>query len=263
MTVWWHLVRLGALHHFAWRVDVLLTLASSAMVVVLNGSLWWAAVGGEGQVAGLSPRQVLTYVVVAWAVSRVTGTRLDDNLGQRVASGQIATDLLKPLDLVGYLVARDVGRAAVMAVLTAAPLVLLGAALFPFDLPPDGHLWVIWPLSVVLGLVIGSHVAVLVGLLAVRLKRVQGLVQLKDVGVAILSGALVPLPLMPDVVRLPLLWSPLQGMAHTPAILFVQSHTLAEALGLLGVQLAWAVVLVGLARWSWTRVLHHLTVEGG
>ncbi|MCB9680331.1 MAG: ABC-2 family transporter protein [Alphaproteobacteria bacterium] len=263
LRTWGSVVRLGVLHHFAWRLDVVIALLSATMVLVLNGSVWEAVADGQSRLGTLTPVELSTYVVIAWCASRVTATRVDENLGQRHASGQLATDLLKPLDLPSYLLARDVGRAAVAAVVTALPLLALGAWWFPLAWPRQPVTWALVAGSVALGVAVGGQIGLLVGMASFRLRRVTGLVSLKEVATALLSGALVPVTLMPDAAAHAVMVLPFAALAHVPAWLFLERATGAEALGLLVAQAAWAAILAVVVRLSWWRALRHLTVEGG
>jgi ABC-2 type transport system permease protein len=261
--VWWACVRLGALHRFAYRMEVLSAVVSAAVVVFLNASVWNAVVDGRPGLAGLSPVEVSTYAVIAWIATIVSATRLDEILGARVRDGQIATDLIKPLDLHLWLILRDLGRAGASAALTAAPVLVLAASVFPFVWPSRVGSWLWVALSMVLATLIGGQLAFLIGLVAFRLKNVSGLAHFKASATAVLSGAVVPVQAMPDALRDVVVWLPFQGMSHTPAMLFLEQLDGAGVTRALGVQAAWVVGLFLACRWSWARAIDHLTVQGG
>lgn len=256
-------VRLGALHRFAYRLEIATSLISSLIVVVLNASIWGAVVEGREQLAGMTPLQVSTYVIVAWTVTTVSATRLDEVLGNRFRSGQIAADLLRPLDLQAYLTARDAGRALTALGVTAVPVVVLTSTVFPLAWPTRLWSWLFVAVSVALAVLIGAQIAFLVGIASFRLKNISGLAHLKATTTAVLSGAVVPLDAMPDVIRGVILALPFQGMSHAPASLFLERVPWTEALGILGVQAAWVAGLWVLCRLAWRWALHHLTVQGG
>ncbi len=256
-------MRLGLLHRFAYRMEVLTAWISSLVVVVLNGSIWTAVVDGRDGLAGMTAEQVSTYVVVAWIVTTVSATRLDEILGSRFRSGEIAGDLCKPLDLQTWLVGRDMGRAVASLALTATPVLLCAAFVFPLVWPRSPVTWPLVGLSLVLATLIGAQLAFLVGIAAFRLKNVTGLAHFKATSTAVLSGAVVPLDAMPDAIRRVVLWLPFQGMSHTPATLFLERWDASAVSAALGVQLLWVVLLWLACRWAWGRAIEHLTVQGG
>lgn len=263
MRVAWALVRLGALRQFAWGLDVLVVLASGALVLVLNTSLWGAAVEAAGEVGGLGPAALGTYVVFAWAANRVTHSRIAEDLGQRAQSGQIATDLLKPLPLPAYLFGRHVGGALARLALLAVPLVGLGATWVPLQWPAHGVTWIWAAISLALGVVVAGELGLLVGLVAVQLRRGEGLARLQELGMALLSGALLPLAALPDAARWTALVLPFQATAYAPAAILTEAVPPAGRWALLGAQAGWALVLAAGVAAAWSAVARRLTVAGG
>ncbi len=250
------LLRLGAKYAYAWRGDVVIAWISSALVMLAAAGTWHAAARAGGE----DPAVATTWVVLAWAVSRVTSSRLDDNLAQRWRSGQVATDLLKPIGLVSWLLWRDAGRAIATLVVIGAPLVLLGAALGPLTLHGGLVSALGFLLSLGLGVVTGGALAICVGVLAARSGQGQGIVGLKEVVVPLISGALVPHAMLPEGVARALSWLPTAGLATAPAAWWMGGAWPLEALAL---QVMWAVILCALAEVSWRRATQALTVVGG
>jgi ABC-2 type transport system permease protein len=250
------LLRLGAKYAYAWRGDVALAWISSALVMLAAVGTWHAAARAGGE----DPRIAATWVVLAWAVSRVTTSRLDDNLAQRWRSGQVATDLLKPMGLVSWLLWRDAGRALATALVIGAPLVLLGAALGPLALHGGVVAAVGFLTSLGLGVITGGALAICVGVLAARSGQGQGIVGLKEVVVPLISGALVPHAMLPDGVARALSWLPTAGLATGPAAWWMGGP---RPFAALAIQAVWAVALCALAELSWRRATRALTVVGG
>lgn len=250
------LVRLGAKYAYAWRGDVVLAWASSALVMFAAAGTWHAAARSGGE----DPRVATTWVVLGWAVSRVTTSRLDDNLAQRWRSGQVATDLLKPIGLVSWLLWRDAGRALATAVVIGLPLLVLGAALGPLALHVDGIAVAGFLLSLALGVILGGALAICVGVLAALSGQGQGIVGLKEVVVPLVSGALVPHAMLPAGLSRVLGWLPTAGLATAPAAWLMDGP---RPLSALVVQAVWAVLLCAIAARAWRHAAHSLTVAGG
>lgn len=256
MNARWAMIRLGAKYAYAWRGDVVLAWVSSALVLLACAGTWSAAARSGGG----DPRVATTWVVLGWAVSRVTSSRLDENLAQRWRSGQVASDLLKPVGLVSWLMWRDLGRALATALVVAAPMVALGVALGPLVVRVDAVAAVGFTLSLLLGVLQGGALALCVGLLAARSGQGQGIVALKEVVVPLLSGALLPHAMLPGRVERVLSWLPTTGLAHAPAAWCMDGP---RPLAALGVQAVWVVLLLSLAEWVWSRATRTLTVAGG
>ncbi len=257
------IVRVGALHAFAWRLDVVNAAVSAALVGWVSVALWTEVAAGQGAVGTLMGAQVPVYAALAWTVSRITSTRIDENLGQRVASGQVVMDLLKPVDLTTWLLLRDGGRALATAVVVGLPL-SVGAMLLGLELAPASAAHGIAGVgALVLGVRMAGLAAVAVGLMARRLRRVGGVVGLKELGVAVLSGALVPLPLLPEPLGSVLEFLPFAALAHLPVMLWIGAWSWAWAGLVVMAQCGWLVVADAAVHALWRVERPRLVLEGG
>jgi ABC-2 type transport system permease protein len=81
--------------------------------------------------------------------------------------------------------------------------------------------------------------------------------------VNLLSGALVPLPLLPEWIQPLAAALPFRGLLDTPFRLYLGHLPPAEALLAVAHQLAWTVALVLLGRWLLARALRRVVVQGG
>lgn len=81
--------------------------------------------------------------------------------------------------------------------------------------------------------------------------------------VTFLSGAFVPLGLLPEWLRWLANVLPFAGMASTPALVYVGHLTGRAAVTAVAVQAAWSVALWAAARAFWQRASRQLTVHGG
>ncbi len=251
---------LGVRLALAWRLDVVTRLLGGALVLALNGHLWLAVAGGHAAVGGRSVEALMTYVVAAWVVAAVARNTLDRELGARTQTGEILADLLRPGSLALHLWARDLGRAAVSLVLTGAPLVALGALWFPVALPGGPAALAAFAVSAVLGHAVAVGLGLVVGGVALRAGRADGLVHLRGIATALLSGALVPLDVYPHWLAAFARASPFAAIADAPARLLVDGTA---PLSVLGPQAGWAAVTLGLGAvaLSWARRMP--AVRGG
>ena len=254
--------RLGATHRFTWRLEVVVAALSALAVVVVNASLWIAA-ADHGPVAGLAKPALGTYVVVAWLVAVAVGGRVEEWVGERFYTGAIASDLVRPMDLHAWALARHLGRSAASMLHTAVPVFAVMGLWFPVALPRHLVTWGLFAVSVSLAAVVGGQIGFLVGLLAFRLGRVTGVAHLKAAAVWLLSGAMIPIFALPVRVQDLVAVLPFQALAHVPAVLFTERVTGPEAFGLLGLQAFWALLLWGACRLGWAWAQRRIVVWGG
>lgn len=253
--------RIGFRHVFAYRTEVAIQLVSACFVAGLNGSLWTAAIRGQDSIAGVPGPEMLSYVVLAWVAVSFFATRVNEDLGERFRSGQIAADLLRPIPLQVGAYARDLGRAAAMFLLQTTPLFLLCGLVFPVRLPEHPLTWLAWLGSLWLAHLANFGVSFLIGLAAFRLHSIAGLTHLKATLVSIFSGALIPLELFSGWMRTVVFALPFHAFAHTPTSIFLERDL--DVAFLLAEQAAWGVGLWLAGHLAWRGAAHALTVQGG
>ena len=255
-------LRLGASLVLAYRLEVVVQIASASIVALLSWSLWSAVYQDRTEVAGYGAAEMTTYVVVAWVVTTFYGNRVDQWLSGRYREGLIAVDLLRPWSLQAHLYLRDLGRALCMLLLTTAPLLAWTFLLLPLRRPSLSAA-LLFGVSLLLAHAISFGFSWLVGMAAFRLRNAAGLAYLKSTLIGLLSGALVPLDLYPPAVRRVLLLLPFQGMSHTPASLLIEKLPPSAAPGALAVQALWAAGLALLGAGAFRQATRRMVIQGG
>jgi ABC-2 type transport system permease protein len=181
----------------------------------------------------------------------------------RVRSGDVATDLQRPLDLQAYWLAQDLGRAGYHALFRGVPPFLLGAALFDVRLPDEAVLWPAFAASLVLAVVASFAYRFLFNLAAFWLLDYRGVGLLAMIASTFFSGQIVPLPFFPGWLET-LAWAlPFAAMVQAPIEVFLGHARGAELAGLLALQAVWAAVLLGLGRLVLGAGMRKLVVQGG
>ncbi|HEX2033527.1 MAG TPA: ABC-2 family transporter protein [Chloroflexota bacterium] len=227
--------------------------------VALLLSIWRIVLAGRGPVGGMSLEAVLTYTLVAEAFASPLGgrTQLIDDLW----SGAIVARLLQPAGLVGQLVARMLGGWVRELSLFSVPLLLAAPLLGVNPLPAGGPAALLFGASLALGVAVGVALDFVMAALMVawgwnrwdvdRLRAAVG---------AVLSGALLPLSLLPWGLGDVLTWLPFASQAWVPLSIYTGSG---EVLSLLGRQLLWVAVMWPLARWLWRVNRQKVVIYGG
>jgi ABC-2 type transport system permease protein len=213
---------------------------------------------------GYGPEQLATYVWVGQGLLAVVGVWGWTDLADRIRTGDIASDLLRPVPPVVSYLAADLGR-ALHALLTrfVGPLIA-GAVFFHLYLP---HRWPTIPLftvSVLLAVIGSFGCRYLVNATAYWLHDARGVQMLWTLGSGVLAGLYFPLRLLPDWAAVTL-WiaTPLPGLLQTPLDVLVERDPPVTQVGLVALQAVWAVLLLWLAQVVQRRAEHKLVVQGG
>lgn len=207
-----------------------------------------ACYAARSTIGGLDVDDTLTYVTVSQALVMVCPQWGTVELAPAVKTGQVAIQLLRPVDLFGSLLARRLALSVYFVFARMLPVLGVGWA---FDLlsPPDPTLLPAFVVSVALAAVIGTSLLVLVEVSAFWLESERGVRYLMLGAATLPSGLVLPVDFFDEGWLQPLFTAlPFSHSLYTPTRLWIGGLAPAEAGGLLGLQLFWALGLAWLAR---------------
>ncbi len=217
-----------------------------------------------GRVAGYDRPQLVTFVFAGQGMLAVVNYWGATDLADRVRTGDVVADLLRPLDPMVNHIATDLGRAGFAMLTRFVVPVLAGFLAFDLYLPGHVHTYVLFAVSLLLAVLVCSACLYLIALTTFWLLDIRGVRQLWLIASGAGSGLLFPLPLLPDGV-VTVLWvcTPFPALMQAPLDVLVERGGAGHAGVLLAGQLAWLGVLVGLGRLVQHRALRRLVIQGG
>jgi ABC-2 type transport system permease protein len=214
-------------------------------------------------VGSYDAQDAVTYVWIAQALLMTVYLWGWYDVALRVQSGDVATDLQRPLDFQAYWLAQDLGRALYHGIFRGIPPFVLGGIVFDVLLPHDLRVWLAFVVSVTLAVVVSFAFRFLINLVAFWLLDYRGVVMLASVVIAFFSGQYIALAFYPDWLEL-LAWSlPFAAMVQAPVEIFLGHVQGLELVGLLGLQAFWAAALLLLGRAVFGAGLRKLVIQGG
>lgn len=215
---------------------------------------------------GYDLSQALTYVWLGQALlmtCAMMGGGFEDELAERIRTGDIAIDLYRPADLQLWWLSADLGRACFHLLGRGIVPMLIGAFAFDLALPHDALTWPAFLLAVALGTVVSFAIRYLVALSAFWLLDGAGAQQVSMLAGLFFSGMLLPLTLFPGLLGELALVLPWSSVLQVPADVFLGKHTgwgLVEAYAF---QAGWAVALLGAGRLLQSVATRRVVVQGG
>jgi ABC-2 type transport system permease protein len=217
-----------------------------------------------GRVAGYDRAQLATFVFAGQGMIAVVNFWGAADLADRVRTGDITADLLRPLDLMVSYLAADLGRAAYALLTRFVAPVLVGMLVFDFYLPANPWTYPLFAVSMLLAVLVCSVCRYLVNLTAFWLLDIRGARQLWVVASGAGSGLSFPLPLLPDWLATGLwLLTPFPALMQAPLDVLVERGGTGHAGLLIAGQLGWLAVIVGVARLVQRRAFRRLVIQGG
>ncbi len=242
---------------WAWMEFVVQLLAMTIMYF-----FWQAVYANGGTLSGLTFQQTVNYVMIAQMLMPLVQNRLILNFGSMIREGQIAIDLLRPLDFQARFYVDAIGS-LVLNLLLKIPLLIIAVILFQVQLPGDVATWLVFVVSLVLGHAVLFCFDWIFSCLAFYSTETWGLSVVREAVVTFFSGALIPLQMLPLGLRTIATLLPFAQSVYVPVSFLSGVTPISTAPQAWLLQLAWLIGLGIIARLIFKRAVRKITVQGG
>lgn len=259
MRLYWEVARRGFRRYATYRAATFAGVFTNTVFGFLRAAVLLALYQQRARVGEYLPVDSLTYVWLGQGLLATVMIFGWIELALRIRSGEIATDLSRPLDVQGYWLAHDLGRAAFQAVYRGIPPFLIGLIFFELRIPKQLSTWVIFVLSVGLAVCVSFAIRFLLNLTAFWLLDYRGVITVSVAVTMFLSGFVLPVTFFPGWLQATLGWLPFTSMVQIPIDVFLGKR----GVGALMAQAAWALGLLAAGRVVLRAANRKLVVQGG
>ncbi|MGC1215443.1 MAG: ABC-2 family transporter protein [Micromonospora sp.] len=260
----WAIAASGFRRYATYRQAAVAGAVTNTVFGFLRCYVFLAVAGADGTVAGYDRGQLATFVWVGQGLLAVILLWGWTDLADRIRTGDIAGDLLRPVHPVTSYLATDLGRAGYASISRLLPPVLIGPLFFDVYLPRRWATLPLFVLSVVIAVVLCFGCRYLVNATAYWLQDVRGATILWTLSSGMLAGLYFPLRFVPEWLQATLWFAtPFPSLFQTPLDVLVERDRTPVQLGLVGLQLAWAVLILAACRLVQRRAERKLVVQGG
>lgn len=264
------LIRLNIEVTFAYRGDFMIMQLGN-LIIPITSLLVWQAVLATGANLPVTGRYLLAYFVLVAIVEMLASSWTAFFLADSIRGGDLNQWLVRPTSTHLNAVSNNVGEKLVK-IIFLTPFVLVTMLILDririggsgIAYPHDPVRWVAFAVAVLLAAAIRFTLDVLIGSLAFWFEDVQGFLRVSAVVVPVLSGAVVPLALMPAGWSTITELQPFRYMLAFPMDVLLSDRTWAGS-GLLagfGLQLGWLLIFVLAAVTVWRRGLRSYSAVG-
>lgn len=259
----WEIARRGYARYAAYPAATIAGLFTNTVFGFMRAYVLLALFQHRELIGGYDTTATLTYTWLTQAMIMTVFIWGWTDLALRIRSGDIATDLVRPVHPLRAALAFDIGRAVYHALFRGIPPLLIGAAAFQLTSPPDALVWIAFVASVGLAVATSFAFRALYNLPALWLLDHRGPMVLGALVASLFSGFFIPVSFFPDWLASVARATPFPSMLQIPVDIFVGVTSGPEILLALASQLAWAVALLFLAHYLFSLGLRRLVVQGG
>ncbi len=262
MRLDWEIAKRGWRRYAAYPWATVAGAFTNSIFGFLQAYILLAVYRHRAAIGGFDAADAVTYVWLAQSMIMTVYIFSWWELAWRIRDGSIATDLARPLDPQRYWLAYDLGRAPYHFLFRGLPPFVLGALVFHLHYPSplDALAFVV---SLTLAVVVSFGFRFVYNSAAFWLLDFRGVVTLSTTVVIFFSGMAIPIRFFPHALRELCYALPFAGVIQTPVDIWLGKREGLALAGVIGLQLLWALVLIGLGRVLLARATQRLVVQGG
>jgi len=257
------IARRGYARYAAYPVATLAGLFTNTLFGFMRGFVLLALFEQRSEIGGYDAAATLTYTWLTQALIATVFIWGWLDLAIRIRSGDIVTDLVRPIHPLRAALANDLGRSAYHAVFRGVPVLLVGALMFDLIAPAGPLEWFAFFVSAALAVVVSFAFRFLYNIPAFWLLDFRGIAVLAMILSSLFSGFVIPIAFFPDWLAGIAHATPFPAMVQIPIDIFVGAVRGPQIAVALAVQAAWAAGLLLLCRVCFALGVRRLVVQGG
>jgi ABC-2 type transport system permease protein len=256
----------GFRRYSTYRAATLAGIFTNSVFGIIYSYAYLALWEANPDAGGYDATDAVTYVWLGQALLMtvaVWGGGTTDDLLERIRSGDVAIDLYRPVGLVAWFLAGDLGRAAYHLLTRGLAPTLVGVALFDIARPASPLHAVVFIVSLPLAVTVSFGLRFLVAASAFWVMDASGLRVLSGALAIFFSGMMLPLVLFPGWLGTLAEALPWSAFIQVPIDIWLGTYDGLGLLGALAFQSLWAVVLLGCCELVLRAATRKVVVQGG
>jgi ABC-2 type transport system permease protein len=263
MRLFYELIKTSFHQQLTYRTANLAGLATNFFFGLLRAAVLVALYGAAREVAGLTLTDVVTYTGLTQAVIAFLSFFGWWEVMQSVYSGDISSDLLKPMRFYTFWLAKDLGRALACLLVRGLTIMAAYALIFKITYPTSVEQWLALSVSLLLSMLISFSWRFLVNLAAFWTPDALGIGRFAFTLSWLLSGFLMPLRFFPDWFVTLCKLTPFPATVNTVIEIYLGVVTGPALLQALGFQLLWFLILSAACQLVLRAGVRKLVIQGG
>ncbi len=263
MRLFFEITKQSLRRYFAYRMAAFAGLVTNFFFGLVRVAILLALYGNRQDVEGYTVSGVITYTGLTQAIIAYLSMFGWYDLMNSVHSGEVATDLLKPMNYFAFWMAQDLGRALVNFILRGITIMVLYALIFDLVYPQTAVHWLFLIITIILSWLTSFVWRFLINLPAFWSPNAKGFGRFGFVLAWFFSGFLMPLRFFPEWVIKVAYLTPFPYMLNTVVEVYLGVLTGTALLETLVIELLWVLGMVVIAQAILRTAVRRLVILGG
>lgn len=266
MRLYWEFFKNSFQSQLVYRANTILIFVGRIIILFIQVAIWRALLQhGDGVSIGttvITFRDMSTYTIISSALGIFITRDVIWIVDRRIRTGQIAMDLIKPVNLMAQILAQVIGLNGSKVFLELMPLLIIGAVGFGLTAPTlQNGLFVL--IAVINAFFINHLLCYIFGLTGFWSKRVRHFDTVLRVLFQVFSGSFIPLWFFPKELADLALALPFRLVYYTPIAIYMGKVNRFDLGWEIALQFMWIAIFWLVSRLIWRRAIHKLVIQGG
>ncbi|MBD8497714.1 ABC transporter permease [Paenibacillus arenosi] len=245
--------------HISYRSEVWLRIFGNIVIMFIQISIWKSlAANSNDNMINMS--EMVTYSIITTSVMNLLMTRVYQTIDSKLQSGDICSDLQKPISYPWYLFFEQLGTVSFQLLFNVVPSILIALLLFGVQLPEASHIFP-FLLSLLVAMVISFLIGYLVALIAFWFLTTFALNWTLGALMTIFSGVFVPIWFFNPYWAKLASFLPFQYLGYIPSAIYLGK--LEQPYLILIQGCGWIASLLFVVNLLWWKAIKRLIVQGG
>jgi ABC-2 type transport system permease protein len=237
--------------------------AVNTFFFVVRAYVFMALYENRDVVAGYNVTEAITFTGITQAMIMVVGLFGTMEIANAVKSGEVAVDLMKPIDYQFVMLFRQFGRSLYYFFFRGLPIFLVMAIFFSWIPPHSTVALILFIISMIFAVMITFSINFMVGMSAFWLLDARGLSGLVMGPGLLLSGFILPISFFPSGLGAICEWLPYIGQSYIPVAIYLGKYSGVTMFIMLARQFVWVVILMLFGKALMHVALRKLIIQGG
>jgi len=244
MKAYLYVVKLRIQTALAYRFNMISTILVQCIVMFAISYFWIAVYGETESVLDISKKDMLTYTSISILMGNLLTMNVQYRIVDSIRNGNVALDILKPVNVYGIYLAEDIGDAINALCQKVVPLLIISTIIFGFPKTPSGVNLALFLVSFIMSYLINWFLAALLGLCAFQTISMGPMMAVKGYIIKLLSGSFIPLWFFPQGLQNVLEYLPFVGVYQIPLGIYIGKYAVENMIIQIAIQSMWVLVLL-------------------
>ncbi len=247
---------------FAYPVSVLFWRLRQFLATFMSLTVWSVIFMGQTTSFGYSRPEMITYVfLIGFLQSMILATVLG-NLAEDIYQGKISYQMMKPINMFGFLAAQDFADKLKNFGFVIAETIILFFLFRPQITFPAWPVFGFFAVSVILGAILLFVIMLLFGVVGFWSNETWGMRFLFYMFIDFTAGRLYPLSILPKFLQTALFYTPFPYFSYVQSQIFLNKYSAVEITRSLVSLVIWILICTFVFRYFWKKGLREYGALG-